>query len=143
MLGLMKSTTFLSIMFCGILASSTALGGAQRTTIVNLASLPKWHVQKSQNVSLNDVGQWGVQPSVDLEYGVTKVEIRTYGQEDQSLQAVVETVPDPSSAYGLLTFYQNKSMQPEEGMKLTVVGPKQALMARGTRHHPGVFELLY
>lgn len=132
MLGLMKSTTLLSITFCGILASSAALGGAQHTTFVNLASLPKWHVQNSQNVSLNDVRQWGVQPSVDLEYGVTKVEIRTYGQENQSLQALVEKAPDPSSAYGLLTFYQNESMKPEKGMKLTVVGPKQALLARGT-----------
>ena len=128
----MKSTTLLSITFCGILASSAAMGGAQHTTIVNLASLPKWQVQKSQNVSLNDVRQWGVQPSVDIEYGVTKVEIRTYGQENQNLQAVVEKAPDPSSAYGLLTFYQNESMKPEKGMKLTVVGPKQALMARGT-----------
>ena len=128
----MKSITLLSITFWAFLASGVALVGAQRTTIVNLASLPEWQVQKSQNVSLNDVRQWGVQPAVDLEYGVKKVEIRTYGKDNQSLQAMVEKAPDPSSAYGLLTFYQNESMKSEKGMKLTVVGPEQALMARGT-----------
>ena len=105
--------------------------GAQRTTIVNLASLPEWQVRESRNVSLNDVRQWGIQPLVDREYGVTKVEIRTYGKANQTLQAVVETTPDPSSAYGLLTFYQNESMKPGRGMKLAVIGPQQAMMARG------------
>jgi Family of unknown function (DUF6599) len=131
MLGLMKFTTLLSMAFCGVLASTAALRGAQRTTIVNLASLPEWQVQNSRNVSLNDVRQWGVQPSVDREYGVTKVEIRTYGKGNQTLQAVLEKTPDPSSAYGLLTFYQNESMKAAKGMKLAVFGPEQALLARG------------
>ena len=127
----MKSITLLSITFCCIFASGAAPASAQRTTIVNLASMPKWQVQKSQNTSLNNVRQWGVQPSVDREYGVTKVEIRTYGQGNQEIQAVVEKVPDPSSAYGLFTYYQNESMNPEKGMKLAVIGPDQALLARG------------
>ena len=108
----MKFITLLRMTFWAILASSAALAGAQRTTMVNLASLPKWQLQKSQNVSLNDVRAWGVEPSVDREYGVTKVEIRTYSKDDQSVQAVVEKAADPSSAYGLLTFYQNESMKP-------------------------------
>jgi Family of unknown function (DUF6599) len=128
----MKFITLLSITFWGLLASSAALVATQRTTIVNLASLPRWQVQKSQNVSLNEVRQWGVQPEVDLEYGVSKVEIRTYVQDNQTLRALVEKAPDPSSAYGLLTFYQNESMKAEKGMKLAVIGPQQALMARGT-----------
>jgi hypothetical protein len=127
----MKSITRLSITFWAILALSAGLNGAQRTTIVNLASVPEWQVQKSRNVSLNDVRQWGVQPLVDHEYGVTKVEIRTYGKENQTLQAVVEKTSDPSSAYGLLTFYQNESMKAEKGMKLALIGHDQALMARG------------
>ena len=127
----MKFFTLLSITLWGLLASSAVLVGAQRTTIVNLASLPKWQVQKSQNVSLADVRQWGVQPAVDLEYGVSQVEIRTYAQDNQTLQAVVEKAPDPSSADGLLTFYQDESMKPEKGMKLAVSGHDQALMARG------------
>lgn len=131
MLGLMKSITRLNMMFWAILASSAVLYGAQRTTIVNLASLPKWQVQKSRNVSLNDVRQWGVQPPVDREYGVNKVEIRTYGKDNQTIETMVEKTPDPSSAYGLLTFYQNESMKAEKGMKLTAVGHEQALMARG------------
>jgi hypothetical protein len=131
MLKLMKSITRLSITLWAILGLSAALAGAQRTTIVNLASLPEWQVQKSQNVSLNDVRQWGVQPDVDREYGVTRVEIRTYAKGKQTIETVVEKTPDPSSAYGLLTFYDNEKMKAEKGMKLTVIGPEQGLMARG------------
>ena len=128
----MKSITRLNMTFWAILALSAVPAGAQRTTIVNLASLPEWQVRKSRNVSLNDVRQWGVQPPVDNEYGVTKVEVRTYGKDHQTIETVVEKAPDPSSAYGLFTFYRNPSMQAEKGMKLAVVGPEQALMARGT-----------
>jgi Family of unknown function (DUF6599) len=131
MLGLMKFATLLNMAFCGVLASSVTLVGAQKTTIVNLASLPEWQVKSSRNVSLNDVRQWGVQPAVDREYGVTKVEIRTYVKGDQTLQTVLETAPDPSSAYGLLTFYQDESTKPAKGIELAVFGPEQALLARG------------
>ena len=127
----MKLTTLLTMAFCGALASCATLAGAQRTTIVNLASPPEWQVQNSRNVSLNDVRQWGVQPQVDHEYGVTKVEIRTYGKGDQTLQTVLEKTPDPSSSYGLLTFYQSESTKVAKGMKLAVMGPGQALLARG------------
>lgn len=118
--------------FCGALASCGALVGAQRTTIVNLASLPEWQVKNSRNVSLNDVRQWGVQPPVDREYGVTKVEIRTYEKGNQNLQVVLEKTPDPSSSFGLLTFYQNESMKAAKGMKLAVLGSEEGLLARGT-----------
>jgi len=131
MLSVMKFITLLSISFGAILASSAALAGAQHTTIVNLASLPKWQMEKSQAVSLSDARPWGVEPEVDREYGVEKVEIRTYRKGNQTLQAVVEKAADPSSAYGLLTFYQNESMKPEKSMKVTVVGPDQAYLARG------------
>jgi Family of unknown function (DUF6599) len=131
MLVLMKFISLPGIVFLAMLTLSTVLPGAQRTTIVNLASLPKWHMEERQNVSLNDVRRWGVEPSVDREYGVSKVEIRTYRKAEQSLQAVVEKAVDPSSAYGLLTFYQNELMRPAKGMKLTVIGSSQAYMARG------------
>ena len=131
MLSVMKFTSLLSMVFCGVLASSVTLVGAQKTTIVNLASLPEWQVKSSRNVSLNDVHQWGVQPTVDREYDVTKVEIRTYFKGNQTIQTVLETTPDPSSAYGLLTFYQNESTKPAKGIELAVFGPEQALLARG------------
>lgn len=119
------------MMLWAILAASTAATAAQHTTIVNLAQMPKWRVEKSQNVSFNDVRQWGVQPPVDREYGVTKLEIRTYRNGNQSLQALVEKAADPSSAYGLFSYYQTESMKPVKGMKLTVAGPDQAYLARG------------
>jgi hypothetical protein len=58
--------------------------------------------------------------------------VRTYAQDNQTLQALLEKAPDPSSAYGLLTFYQDESMKPVKGMRLAVIGSTQALMARGT-----------
>lgn len=127
----MKFITLLSVTLWTLLVAGAALANAQRTTIINLPSAPKWQMEKSQNVSLSDVESWGVETAVDHEYGVKKIEIRTYRQGPQSVQAMVEVTPDPSSAYGLLTFYQNETMKPERGMKLTVTGPKQALMARG------------
>lgn len=127
----MKFVTLLCISIWAILVAGATLANAQRTTMLNLPSMPQWQVAKSQNVSLSDVESWGVEPAVDKEYGVRKVEIRTYRKGNQSAQVLVEKLPDPSSAYGLLTFYQNESMRPERGMKLTMIGPKQALMARG------------
>ncbi|HKT12471.1 MAG TPA: DUF6599 family protein [Terriglobia bacterium] len=127
----MKSITRLIMMLSAALALGALVAGAQRTTIVNLASLPEWRVQKSQNVSLNDVRQWGVQPRVDREYGVTQVEMRTYAKGNKTIETVVEKTPDPSSAYGLLTFYHNENMKAEKGIKLAVIGPDQGLVARG------------
>lgn len=131
MLGLMRFLTLLSMAFWGVVASCVIMAGAQHQTIVNLATLPNWQVAKSQSVDLNSVRQWNVQPKVDFEYGVSRAEIRTYTQDNQSIQTLVEKTPDPSSAYGLLTFYQNESMKPIKGMKLTMMAPKQALLARG------------
>lgn len=128
---MMKYVTLLSIPLWVILIPSTALARAQRTTFLNLPEMPKWRVENSQAVALNNVRQWGAIPAVDVEYGVKKVEIRTYRKDNQSLQVIVEKTTDPSSAFGLLTFYQNESMQQEKGMKLTMAGPDQVLMARG------------
>jgi len=129
---MMKSITRLILALWAFLALAPALSVAQHTTMLNLASPPEWQVKDSRNVSLNDVRDWGVEPLVDREYGVTKVEIRAYGKAKLTLQAMVEVTPDPSSAYGLLTFYQNESTKPGTGMKLAVIGPEQALLARGT-----------
>lgn len=131
MLVVMKFITLLSISLWVILIPSSALAKAQHTTFLNLPEMPKWQVEKSQTVTLNDVRQWGAIPAVDVEYGVKKVEIRTYRKDNQSLRVIVEKTTDPSSAYGLLTFYQNESMHPIKGMKLTMAGPDQVLMARG------------
>ncbi|MEJ2007849.1 MAG: hypothetical protein P8Z30_06775 [Acidobacteriota bacterium] len=121
----------MNILFWALFIPGATLAGAQKTTFLNLAQTPKWEVESSRAVSLNDVRSWGVEPAVDVEYGVKKVEIRTYRRDKRTLQTVVEKTPDPSSAYGLLTFYQDKSMAPVHGMKLTVAGPDQAYMARG------------
>lgn len=131
MLILMRFRTLLSISIWAIVIPGFALAKRQHTTFLNLASMPKWQVEKSQAVSLSDVRSWGVEPQIDIEYGVKRVEIRTYREGKQTIQVLVEKAADPSSAYGLLTFYQNESMKREKEMKLTVVGPRHALMARG------------
>src|SRR5512146_3316467 len=128
----MKYLAFLSISVGVLVAASIRLPEQRQANIVDLISQPRWQMENSQTVNLDEVRQWGGEPAVDREYGVKSVEIRTYREGDRKAQAVVEEAPDPSSAYGLFTFYQNESMTPAEGMQLAVVAPEQGYMARGT-----------
>jgi len=128
----MKYLAFVSISLGALLAAGISIRAQRHATFVDLVSQPRWQMESSQTLNLKDVRQWGGEPSVDQEYGVKSVEIRTYREGDRKAQAVVEETPDPSSAYGLLTFYQNETMTPAEGMKLAVVSPQQGTMARGT-----------
>lgn len=108
-----------------------AVAANQHATFVELAPPPKWQLDNTQQLGVDAVHQWGGDPAVDREYGVSSVQLRTYRNGDQTVQAVVEEATDPSAAYGLLTFYQNETMPPERGMKLTVIAPDQAYLARG------------
>ena len=91
------------------------MAAQQRATFIDLTAQPRWQTVSSKTLSLKDLGKWGGEPAVDREYGVKSVEVRTYQEGPMKAQAVIEETPDPSSAYGLLTFYQNKSMiRPKE-----------------------------
>jgi len=128
----MKSLTSLCAFVGAVFLASVSLAAQQNATFVDLVSQPRWQMESSQTVNINGVRQWGGEPAVDREYGVKAVEIRTYREGKKSAQAVVEEAPDPSSAYGLFTFYQNETMTPAKGMTLAVVAPEQGYLARGT-----------
>lgn len=125
----MKFFTFLCT---PLILASLGLATQRSVTYLDLSSQPKWQVESSETADMNKARQWGVEPSVDREYGVESVEIRTYREGKKVARAIVERAPDPSSAYGLFTFYQNESMTPVKGMRLTVMSPEQGYMARGT-----------
>jgi Family of unknown function (DUF6599) len=131
-LKLMRLFTFLSIFLWALFPASVSLTAQRHATFIDLVSKPRWQMETSQTVNLNEVRHWGGEPAVDREYGVKSVEIRTYREGRERAQAIVEDAPDPSSAYGLFTFYQNRTMIPAKGMKLAVVAATQGYMARGT-----------
>lgn len=128
----MKFLSVLTISLGTFLSAGISLAAQRQPTFVDLVSQPRWQMESSQTVNLNALRQWGGEPDVDREYGVKNVEIRTYREGKQRAQAIVEEAPDPSSAYGLFTFYQNETMTPAKGMKLAVVSAQQGYMARGT-----------
>ena len=106
---------------------------AGQTSVIPLTTSSRWHLASSQKVPLSAVKNWGEDPAIASEYGVSSVELRTYTlyPEDESVKALVETASDPSAAYGLFTLYRDTSMTAWREMPLTEVGPKSAVMARG------------
>jgi hypothetical protein len=106
------------------------LAWGQKHTVIPLVPAPDWQLMSSQSMGVEAVRQWGGDPAIEREYGVKTIAVRKYHLGDQLAQAVVEEAADPSSAYGLLTYYRTPGMQTPEGMKLTFVDGQGALMAR-------------
>lgn len=104
---------------------------AQRPTAIPLVPAANWRLVESQTLPLSAVTNYGGDPAVEEEYGVTSLARRTYELAGQRAQVVVEAASDPSAAYGLLTYYQTSSMTPAKGIRLALSGPAGALMARG------------
>ncbi|HTV54314.1 MAG TPA: DUF6599 family protein [Terriglobia bacterium] len=96
-----------------------------------LMSESGWQLTASGEATPQDLKILGRQPPVEREFGVTSVTRRTYSKEGISVTVFFEQATDPSSTYGLLTFYQSTDMHPVQGVQLAVAGPKEALMARG------------
>jgi len=90
-----------------------------------------WRQADSRPMPLAAVAQYGGDPAVEQEYGVKALELRTYRLGKTQSQVIVEVSPDPTSAYGLLTFYETPLMAPEKGVELAVGDANQTLMARG------------
>jgi hypothetical protein len=107
------------------------LAAAQERSVVPLIPAANWRLVGSQKVELDAIGKWGGDPAIEQEYGVKSLTERTYQLDSHQAQALLEETPDASSAYGLLTFYQNETMSPNKSMGLTVLGPRGALLARG------------
>jgi hypothetical protein len=94
-----------------------------------------WRQVDSQKLPLAMAGKFDGETAVEKEYGVKSLELRTYqiGQNAKSqTQVVVEAAPDPSSAYGLFTFYQTPEMTPEKDLDFTRGDANETLMARGS-----------
>jgi hypothetical protein len=108
------------------------LAVAQERSVVPLIPAANWRLVDSQKVELDAIGKWGGDPAIEQEYGVKSLTARTYQLGSHKAEAIIEETPDASSAYGLLTFYQNEMMSPDRSMGLTVLGPREALLARGS-----------
>lgn len=73
----------------------------------------------------------GLDPAVEREYGVSRIERREYELHGVSAEVIVFETADPSSAYGLFTFYSTQEFRPEPGTRLTRYSPELGLMVRG------------
>jgi hypothetical protein len=107
------------------------LARGQQPTFIQLEPPSTWQLVSSQPLTLQQIERWGGIPAVDREYGVKKAELNSYEHDGIKIEAIIEKTPDPSSAYGLLTFYQTAAMQPEPGIDLAVGDSRMALMSRG------------
>ena len=106
---------------------------AQQPTLQHVPLVPAadWRQVQSQPLPLSEISKYGGDPIIEREYGVKALEFRTYQLGRNRVQAIVETAPDPTAAYGLLTFYHGSALLPEKGVDLAFGDAHGALMARG------------
>jgi len=104
---------------------------AQEHTVIPLIPAANWHLVKSEPLDVDAVREWGGDPAIEREYGVKAAVRRTYHLGPHTAEVLIEEAPDPSAAYGLLTYYQTEAMEPAKGMAVTLIGPEGALMVRG------------
>jgi len=107
------------------------LATAQEHSVIPLIPAANWHLVKSEPLDVDAVREWGGDPAIEREYGVKAVVRRSYHLGSHTAEALIEEAPDPSAAYGLLTYYQTEAMEPAKGMTVTLIGPEGALMVRG------------
>jgi hypothetical protein len=109
----------------------TLLFAQEKTSIIPVVPAANWRLVDSQPLPVSAVKGYGGDPSVEVEYGVRALELRTYEMGKTQMQVVVEETPDATSAYGLLTFYQTPAMTPEKDIQLAVGDANTTLMAHG------------
>jgi len=107
------------------------LARAQKPTAITLVPAAGWSVVSTRKADLETIRQYGGDPAVEREYGVTSVQIRNCRIRNMTVGVVVESSPDASNAYGLLTFYRSESMTPVAGMPFAFIGGDGALLAHG------------
>ena len=105
----------------------------EKPFVMPLVPAANWRQVDSRPLPLSALSQYGGDPTIEQEYGVKALELRTYQLGKTSTPVVVETAPDVTSAYGLLTFYQTPAMTPEKGIQLAVGNSNEILMARGSK----------
>jgi len=128
---------------CLALIALAHLSWAQRPSAISLISPSDWRVASSIKAGLDAVRDYGGDPAVDAEYGVKSVEIRTCQSGERIVKVLVEPSPDPSAAYGLVTFYRKESMRPVVAFPFAFIGGDEAILARGRYfiRIPGTTEL--
>ena len=99
--------------------------------VMPLIPAADWRQVDSHALPLSAVGKYGGIPAVEQEYGVKSLELRTYQLGKVRTEVVVEVTPDPTSAYGLLTFNETPAMIPEKGIQFTASDANETVMARG------------
>src|SRR5579863_7516753 len=98
-----------------------------------LPSIPAtdWRLADSKTLPLAAVTNYGGDSAIESEFGVKKIELRTYQLGKQKESVVVESTGDVTSSYGLCTFYRNEGMTPVKDIQLAAGDSNQVLMARG------------
>ncbi len=104
---------------------------AQNVSVIPLVPAANWQLTAKQTLGVDEIKSYGGDPAVESEYGVKSLEARTYQLGRASTQVVVESAADASTAYGLLTYYQDESMHPDKTIDLAMTGAQGSLMSRG------------
>jgi hypothetical protein len=107
------------------------LSCAQDVSVIPLVPAANWRLTATQGLGVDEINSYGGDPAIEREYGVKSLEVRTYQLDGTRADVVLESAPDVSAAYGLLTYYQNESMHPEKAIQLAMTGSQVSLMARG------------
>jgi hypothetical protein len=109
----------------------SAFSAQDKPVVMPLVPAADWRQVDSHALPLSTVSQYGGDPTVEKEYGVKALELRTYQLGKKQTEVVVEPATDATAAYGLLTFYETPVMTPENGIQLAVRDARETLMARG------------
>ncbi|MBZ5561271.1 MAG: hypothetical protein LAP13_02510 [Acidobacteriia bacterium] len=118
-----------SLLIIVLLAGASFAAG--QTTAIPLVPAANWRQVSSEPLGLTVLRNWGGDPAVEREYGVTNLEQRTYQLGKINVNVIVEPASDATAAYGLYTFYSPLGQEPEKGIQLAVLCSEGALMARG------------
>jgi len=116
---------------CVILAFSPLLYAGQKSVVIPLISVSDWKLVDSAKLAPEDLALFEDKLPVDHEFGVKSAVERTYQLGGLKATAVLEEAADPSSAYGLYTFYQSEGMKSAPGIQMAMIGSHDALMTRG------------
>jgi hypothetical protein len=125
-------TPGLSLVLASLLAaiSTPSVIAQDKGSVVTLIPTADWELTSSQTASASALADWGGDPAIEHEYGVTAYSTRSYTFANHKADVLIEQAADPSSAYGLLTFYRTPGMTSLDG-RVTVVQSGKALLARG------------
>lgn len=122
------STVFL---LYALLEVAPGLAGQTKPVSIPLVPAADWQLAGSRQLGLQAVRDWSGEPAVDREYGARWLERRTYQLHGKSAEVLVEETADPSSAYGLFTFYRTEGMSLLKGFGMAAADSQLCIMTRG------------